>query len=198
MKFRKKLSAITIVAVLSLSFTSASFAQDQDVEKRNDVNAKLNSGGFDLVSSSIKTFDDITLKEGDEKYSTGFEDNIVVTDLRGLDEDWQLSVSSTSLKSLDNPNDEFENVLSISPFESVERVGDTHYKTTPSNILESENILDDGDVPMVRSRDGDGLGKFVLTMPEEAIHLAVSPEMKQGNYETTVTWNLMSVPGVEQ
>lgn len=192
MSIKKKLFGAGLVTVMSLGFATGALADE--VKKDDMVDATLNSGGFDLVTSPIDSFGDITIKLSDEKYSTGFEKDFTVKDLRGLDEDWQLSVSSTPFTSLDNANHTFDNVLSISPLESIEREGNTSYDVVPSKELSSESVLDDGDVLIAKSENGSGLGQFALKFPDEALHLMVTPEMKEGTYESTLSWNLMSVP----
>lgn len=188
----KKILGVSLIGVLSLGLTTNVFAEE--VIKSNTVDVTVHSGGFDLETSPIHSFGDLTIKLDDEKYSTGFAKDFVVKDLRGLDDNWQLTVSSTPLQSLDNDHHVFKNVLSISPLEKIERMGETTYDTVPSKVLDSETVLDDGDVLIANSKDGSGLGQFSLTFPDEAIHLMVTPGMKEGLYESTLTWNLMSVP----
>lgn len=177
-----------------LSFTTPIFADSSEVVRSNNVDVTLNSGGFDLQTSEINSFGDITIKIDDVKYSTGFKNDFVVKDLRGLDDNWQLTVSATPLQSLDNANHVFENVLSISPLADIQRQGSTNYDALPKKVLDKENVLDDGDVLIAKSENGSGLGQFTLTFPEEAIHLMVTPDMKEGVYESTLTWKLLSVP----
>src|SRR5690625_5019025 len=187
----KKLFGAGLVAVMSLSFATGAFADDSDVTKSDTVDATLNSGGFDLTTSPIDSFGNITIKIDDEKYSTSFERDFVVKDLRGLDDNWQLTVSSTALES---ETHSFDNVLSISPLADIEREGTTNYNDLPDKGISSETVLDDGDVLIAKSDDGSGLGQFSLTFPDDAIHLMVTPGMKEGLFESTLTWNLMSVP----
>lgn len=190
----KRVFGAGLVAVLTLGLATGVLADEEVVTKSDTVDVKVHSGGFDLETSPIHSFGDLTIKLDDEKYSTGFEKDFVVKDLRGLDDNWQLTVSSTPFQSLDNSHHVFENVLSISPLTKIEREGETTYDTVPSKVLDTETILDDGDVLIANSENGSGLGQFSLTFPEDALHLVVTPGMKEGLYESTLTWNLMSVP----
>lgn len=185
----KKILGVGLAIVLSFGFATGVFAND--VTKSDDVTATINGGGFDLETAPIQSFGNLTIKIDDEKYATGFTRDFVVKDLRGLDDDWKLTVSATSLKSATH---EFENVLSISPLEKIEREGNTASNAIPTKILQTEHVLDDGDVLIAESKNGSGLGQFSLRFPKDALHLMVSPEMKAGTYESTLTWNLLSVP----
>lgn len=185
----KKILGASLVTVLSFGFATGVFAKD--VTRSDDVTATINGGGFDLETAPIQSFGNLTIKIDDEKYATGFERDFVVKDLRGLDDDWKLTVSATSLKSSTHV---FENVLSISPLEKIEREGNTTYQVVPSKVLKAEHVLDDGDVLIAESENGSGLGQFSLKFPKNALHLMVTPEMKAGIYESTLTWNLLSVP----
>jgi len=188
----KKMLVAGLIIIMGLELVAGVLAEA--VTEVDVVNAKIKSGGFDLTTSPIDSFGDITIKLDDEEYSTGFERDFVIKDLRGLDDNWQLTVSATPLQSLDHAHHVYSNVLSISPLDRIVRVGNTTYTVTPDKALTQESVLDDGDVLIAKSENGSGLGQFSLTFPDEAVHLMVTPEMKEGQYEFTLSWNLLSVP----
>lgn len=191
----KKLFGAGLGLLLCLTFTTGVYAENtNDVVIKDSFDVNIKGGSFELTTSPLQEFGEITIEIDDIKYSTSFERAFIVKDLRGLDDNWQLTVSSSTLRNKTR-NLEFPNVLSISQLSKIERQGNTTFQALPEINHFTESILDDGDVLIANSKNGSGAGQFALTFPNEAIHITVTPEMKQGQYEFTLNWNLLSVPG---
>lgn len=190
----KRLFTVGIVLLFYISFTTVGYADNsQEIIKEDKVEVNIKGGGFDLTTAPLNEFGEITIEIDDVKYSNGFQGPFIVKDLRGINENWQLTVSAAPLRNVTR-NLEFPNVLSISPLSKIERQGNATLKTLPEIVKFNESILDDGDVLIAQSKNGSGAGQFSLTFPDNAIHIAVSPEMKQGKYELKLDWKLQTVP----
>lgn len=190
----KKVAIIFIVSIFSVLTLTSNYVFADEVTKKGKIDADIDGGILDLETSDVKSFKTIKIKHDDQFHYTGFNGDFTITDLRGLHEDWQLSVSATPLTSTKNSKDVFKRALSIVPPNSIERVGDTTLNTKPDIVLNSNNVLDDGNVLLAESNNGSGLGKFSLGFPDNAIRIDLTPEIKRGDYTSTITWNLMSVP----
>lgn len=191
MKGKNKILFV-LVGIFTLTvFSVPTFAATTNTDV---VDVNIKGGEFGIETPKTNNFKDITITLNDEKYSTGFDSGVVIKDLRGLDDNWELSVKASPIVSINNPSHVFNNVLSISPPEIITKEGHTVYNSLPDIVLTKETIIDDGYVTIAKSNNGSGMGQFLLKFPKNAINLMVTPEMKQGIYESTITWNLMSVP----
>lgn len=183
MKLVKRLVGLGIITTLSLTMATGVFA----ATKTQDLEVKIQSGNLTLDVPNLIVPNNITLNNVTNTYKIGINGPIEVKDLTGQQEGWTLTVSATPLTRSDNyqlPG----GTLTINPVTS-----------TPSdiNVNTQNNVIDNGSPVIVASADqGHGMGEYELTFANNEVftlNLDVA-QAKEGDYESTITWNLVTGP----
>lgn len=185
----KKLGLLLALPMLLATPISNVFAAETQT---NDLNVKIQSGGYSLQVPTVEPIDNIVLKDNPETYNTSFDQGIVIKDLSGSQEGWRLDVAASQL---DNGGYKLpKGSLVLSPLKSVNRVG-TGSGNFPTNSMSSNMIIDSGAVEVAKAVQGSGMGVFALEFPEDSLALTVdSTTAKVGNYNSVLTWNLVQAP----
>ena|SRR5690625_166248 len=189
MKNLKKKALVTGAAiVVSLTMVTGVSADTQS----NDVDIEIEGGEVSLETSAIETFGTIVLEATPQTYETSFENDFTVTDLSGTHEGWRVDVSASHF--LNGEDILPEGSLSLDPVSNIERVG-TGYGSLPVKSMETNTIIDSGTNTVVEAEEGSGMGVFDITFPTDALSLTVDATIaKAGEYESTLTWDLISAP----
>lgn len=200
-KLKKGFAGASLIAILGMSLVTGVSASTDGVVKSNDVDLTINSspvgnGGLDLRTSEIIDFGAIELGDNPELYNTSFESNFTVTDLRGTQEGYSLSLAASQFENEDGHKLPAGS-LSLDGIASVERVG-TGTGHLPETQLNSLTAIDDGEVKIVNAEVGKGAGVFDINFDEDALGLTVdATTAKVGTYESTLIWNLQATPVAE-
>lgn len=201
MSIFKKVVGAGLVTVMSLGFATGAMADTSgDVSQTNDVDLTIESstvgnGGLDLSTSPITSFGTIELKANPQTYKTSFEDKFTITDLRGTQDGWSLSVSASPF---DRGGHQLpKGSLTLDGVKDIERVGEG-VGELPDKKLQQTTVIDDGEVLVLNAEKGKGAGVFDAQFNEDALGLTVdATTAKVGTYESTLTWNLQSTPSAE-
>lgn len=198
-KLKKGFVGAGLVAVLGMSLATGVSADDGGVVKSNKVDltiksAPVGNGGLDLNTAEIKDFGEIELGELPKVHKVGFENSFTVTDLRGTQEGYSLSLEASPFTNHESGHQLPTGSLTLDAVESVDRVG-TGTGELPVTELTSKKAIDDGGVLVLNAEKGKGAGIFKVTFAEDALGLTVdATTAKVGKYESTLTWNLQSTP----
>ncbi|WP_144460332.1 WxL domain-containing protein [Siminovitchia fortis] len=192
-KFSKKLFGVGLVSVMSLSFATGAFADT----KSNEVDVTIKSGEFSLATSDIESFGEIELKSTPQTYKTSFNDKFTVKDLRGTQAGWRVDVSASQFT--DGTNTLPKGTLSLEPVSSIKRVG-TGQGALPVKTMDSNKVIDDGTVAVVKADTGGGMGVFDFEFPKNALSIVVDPTTakvlngSKATYQSTLKWDLVQAP----
>lgn len=191
----KKMILTGIAALLtSLSITTGALAAD--TTKTNDVDVTIKSGEFSLATPEINSFGEIELKATPQTYKTSFKDKFTVKDLRGTQAGWRVDVSATPFS--DGTNTLPKGTLSLAPVENIERVG-TGQGGLPVKNMDSNTVIDDGAVSVIKANPGSGMGVFDFSFPEDALSIVIDATTAKVSgdstkYTSTLTWDLVQAP----
>src|SRR5690625_4320945 len=89
--------------------------------------------------------------------------------------------------------------LSLDPVSDIKRVG-TGQGALPVKSMDSNKIIDDGTVAVIKANAGGGMGVFDFEFPENALSIVIDPttaKVLNGNnatYTSTLTWDLVQAP----
>lgn len=199
---KRSLVGASLLAVLGMGMMTSAFAAEGDVVKSNKTDvtikapASVGNGGLDLETSAIKSFGQIELGTTPETYKTGFDKALKVTDLRGTQAGYSLSVSASQFQNTDGHKLPVGSIT-LDGVKSIERVG-TGTGTAPLAKLNSTTAIDGGEVLVANAAAGTGAGVFDISFNEDALGLIVdATTAKVGTYESTLTWNLQATPVAE-
>ncbi len=151
---------------------------------------------FELNIPTPNNFSPITLKEQATEYKTSFNSTINIKNLYPVTgQGWRLDVSATRLTLSDGSNYQLpKSSLFIEPLSNIRAVGST-YGSLPTKGITTKTAIDNGKVTLARATAGNGIGEFTLSFPNQALSVIIDPTTaKQGNYRTTITWELVSAP----
>jgi len=151
---------------------------------------------FELNIPTPNDFSPITLKEQATEYKTSFNSTINIKNLYPVTgQGWRLDVSATRLTLSDGSNYQLpKSSLFIEPLSNIRAVGST-YGSLPTKGITTKTAIDNGKVTLARATAGNGIGEFTLSFPNQALSVIIDPTTaKQGNYRTTITWELVSAP----
>lgn len=221
LNLKKKVLTTGMAILASMAIVSTVSADEVDGDPiegeenpalQNKVDFTIGGGDLTLETSPINTFGDIELKATPETHTTSFENAFQVQDLRGTQEGWNVTVQSSVFKVVEPGSGYAEGTegfelptgsLSLSPIQSIERVGDG-IGDLPTGSQTDYQIIDDGTINVISAEVGTGVGVFDFTFSEEALSLVVdSTTAKIDNvnypdestpYEATVSWNIVSGP----
>lgn len=148
-----------------------------------------------LEIPTISPFPSITLKDQPVSYSTSMNSAIFVTDIfPNTGEGWRLDVSATQLHLTDNSYMLPKGSLTLEPLSTIKGV-DQYLGSLPTKGFTTTKNIDDGKVVIASASSGNGIGKFELTFPKDALKIKIDPTTaKRGKYSTIITWNLVSAP----
>lgn len=198
-KFTRGITAASLMAVLGMSLVTGVSADTGAVTKVNDVDLTINSstvgnGGLDLATSPIAGFGAIELGSNPEVHNTSFTDKFTVTDLRGTQAGYALSVEASPFTNMGTGHALPNGSLTLDAVSTIERVG-TGTGVLPVSQLTTTTAIDDGVIKVLNAPEGTGAGIFDVKFAADALGLTVdATTAKVGTYESTLTWNLNSTP----
>lgn len=193
MRLVKKLIGVGVTAVMGLTFATGALA---DSSKTTDLDVTIKGAGLSLEVPTVKPMNDIVLTKDRERYYIGFDGDFVIKDLRGTQAGWRLDVAATRLTEVKSGYqlpfgslwpEITGNIKATSPDYDTDKL--PSFGNSLSNI-------DAGPVTLVTAEEGMGMGSFEISFKDgEALFLQVDPvSAKEGTYESTITWNLVTAP----
>jgi len=151
---------------------------------------------FELNIPTPNNFSPITLKEQATEYKTSFNSTINIKNLYPVTgRGWRLDVSATRLTLSDGSNYQLpKSSLFIEPLSNIRAVGST-YGSLPTKGITTKTAIDNGKITLARATPGNGIGEYTLSFPNQALSVIIDPTTaKTGNYQTVITWELVSAP----
>lgn len=196
-KVKKGFIGAGLVAVLGMSLVTGVSANEHTT-KVNDVNLTVESStvgnnGLLLETPEIRDFGAIELMSTPQKYTTGFEGKVKITDLRGTHDGWALSVGATPFEN-ENNHQLPKGSLTLDGVSLVERAAEG-IGEIPRPALTKTTAIDNGNVLVINALEGKGAGVFDVSFASDALELTVDATTAEvGAYTSTLTWNLQSTP----
>lgn len=192
MKLVKKLVGFGVATVVGLSMATGALADT----KTQDIEVMIQGGGLNLDIPNVFPLGNITLTEQQEVYHAEFDGPISIQDLTGTQAGWRLNVSSTPLTEVNSGYQLPGGTLSIEPVDSVKRINYGVGLPDLPDINEVESPIDNGSVTVASAAKGTGMGSFEISFKDnEALCLHIDAlTAKSGEYESTVTWDLVTAP----
>ena len=192
---RKALKVLGCTLALGLMTTTSVFASPNPTAT-SDVNVDILGGNYSLEISHALPFGTIEIHRETKTYDTGFDGLFTIEDLRGVDDGWELTVSSGPLYNLDDKSYTFDNLLSLKPVQTITRIDSSVGTNTglPERVFTSGTRLLNNEAITLLKSNGYGLGVFELGFPEDALSLTADSRLKAGTYAATLKWTLQTVP----
>lgn len=190
---KKIFASAGIAAVMSIGFVAGASADS--LTKSDDVDMTITGGELILDTPEITGYGEIDLKPTPEVHYTGFEDVVKISDLRGSQEGWGLTVTASQFELVDGDNILPQGSLTLGSVASVDGPED-YVEADPIITLEESTVIDtDEPVHVVSAEVGTGMGVFDISFDEDALALTVdAATATEGTYKSQLTWTLQSVP----
>lgn len=192
MKRVSQLMLVAIMLLVSFPFVGDVFAETQT----QDLEVNIQSGGMSLKVPNTVSISDITLKKEVDSFKIGFDGNVVINDLRGSQAGWRLNLSATPLTEVETGHQLPIGSLLTAPTAKINSTTIGYDANLPT-VLNAYPYQIDGDpVPFSRAEPNTGMGSFEISFdPGEALLLSISAATaKEGTYQSTITWDLVSAP----
>lgn len=208
MKFMKEISYLflnTSLVLISLLPTTA-YANE------TTSNIQLEQGGFLLKTSEPIGFGSHQIENKKKIVTTGFQQDFNVTDTRGTQEGWQVTVSATPFTIIEpitgwvqeNPYSLPSGSLSLNSLTNVIGLNGENEEFYPSIDIMDRAIDMNESIKVASADTGKGMGEYALSFNNDALSLVIDPITAKIDtvnypntitpYESTVTWDLISGP----
>lgn len=202
----------TVLSLLSVGVLLAtSLSVGASTTSENRVTGSIQGGVLELTTSDPINFGLVTLNQPTLVATTGFEDSFVVEDTTGTQQGWSLNVSATPLSIVEPSGGWVDGTsnyslpigsLVLNPITSVETLGSG--TTSEINLPTSKSVIDDGSVEIAWANSGQGMGKYSLDFPVNALELTLDIQTAKIDnvnypsgitpYESTIRWELTQAP----
>ncbi|WP_156288613.1 WxL domain-containing protein [Oceanobacillus salinisoli] len=185
---RLKKSFTKFLTVMSAAVIMGSvFAGDKAFASETTINP----GSLDMPTINVLNFNSVTL-DGTIQNSYANIDGFTITDSRGSGAGWNVVVTASQFTSLDNkvlP----KGSLSIAAPTVTAQEG----SSLASLIATTPGIIDKDDVgvKILSAPANEGMGKFDIAFPANALDLTLNPkDVYAGTYTSTIKINLTTGP----
>lgn len=197
----KKAIALTLLGLASaFALTTA----DANAMETTTTNSNVNIDGSTLsvtnVSESLQ-FDRLTINgNGSGQTAKSTNDlNLTVADLRGTREGWHVTAKHDGVKnSTVGKEDTLEGTtITLNNGDLSNNVDATNAPTlsSPNTIIGTDSVL------ISNSTEGNGMGSWAHSWKTGNVDLNIlakeARDMYEGQYSTTITWNLVAGPQAE-
>lgn len=200
-KMNKKAIALTLLGLASaFALTTA----DANAMETTTTNSNVNIDGSTLsvtnVSESLQ-FDRLTINgNGSGQIAKSTNDlNLTVADLRGTREGWHITAKHDGVKnSTVGKEDTLEGTtITLNNGDLSNNVDATNAPTLSS----ANTIIGTDSVLISNSTEGNGMGSWAHSWKTGNVDLNIlakeARDMYEGQYSTTITWNLVAGPQAE-
>ena len=188
---------------------------DTDTKKSEKATLQLGEGDLTLETSPITSFGSHQIEKEKKTATAAFNGEFFVTDARGTQAGWDLTVSATPFTIVEPVGGWVkENVYSLpmGSFSLNNLVGlNGVYGENASLYPVAQQLgvaIDLGqEVKIASASKGTGMGRYAFDFGQEALSLVIDPTTAKIDkvnypdsvtpYESTITWNLVSGPGTE-
>lgn len=200
-KMNKKAIALTLLGLASaFALTTA----DANAMETTTTNSNVNIDGSTLsvtnVSESLQ-FDKLTINgNGSGQIAKSTNDlNLTVADLRGTREGWHVTAKHDGVK---NSTVGKEDTLEGTTITLNNGLLSNNVDATNAPKLSSANtIIGTDSVLISNSTEGNGMGSWAHSWETGNVDLNIlakeARDMYEGQYSTTITWNLVAGPQAE-